>query len=69
LVKKLKHEKFQQKMDLFFRRPSEFSRDYNCSFYSVEQLPESKRTHRFFGLTIIVVGIVAEVSFLFCFLG
>ncbi|KAI6231343.1 hypothetical protein M3Y95_00371600 [Aphelenchoides besseyi] len=44
----------------------EFELNYNCSFYSVEDVPLEKRQHRVFAVIVFSLGIVFELLYLPC---
>ncbi|KAI6180241.1 Serpentine Receptor, class T [Aphelenchoides besseyi] len=50
---------------LFVKGP-EFELNYNCSFYSVEDVPLEKRQHRVFAVIVFSLGVLFELLYLPC---
>ncbi|KAI6238506.1 7TM GPCR, serpentine receptor class t (Srt) family-containing protein [Aphelenchoides fujianensis] len=46
----------------YFFRHEEYLRDYNCSFYSVDEIPIERRRHFGFGVLLLVLGVIYEVA-------
>ncbi|KAH7706570.1 Protein SRT-24 [Aphelenchoides avenae] len=55
-------------MDLLLFDREKYDRLYNCSFYSVDQIPFEERQHGFMGLTLILAFIVFETLYVLCLL-
>ncbi len=53
-------------MELYLFRPSTFRRHYNCSFYSVDDVPLEQRTHPKLGAALIFFSLLFEALYLPC---
>ncbi|KAI6231983.1 hypothetical protein M3Y95_00439000 [Aphelenchoides besseyi] len=53
-------------MDVIFRQSVKFHSWYNCSFYSVDQVPLEKRQHVGYGVGIILMGLFFESLYAPC---
>lgn len=47
----------------FFFEKDRWARQYNCSFYSVEDVPLEKRQHMIYAIIVLILFVVYEVSF------
>ena len=48
-------------MDVYFFKPDEYERLYNCSSYSIDQIPLEKRKHEWLGIFFFTIGTICEV--------
>jgi hypothetical protein len=53
-------------MDLYLFHQKEYQALYNCSFYSVDQIPLEKRQHRLVGFSFLTLGITLEILYIPC---
>uniref|UniRef100_A0A914ICG5 Odorant receptor n=1 Tax=Globodera rostochiensis TaxID=31243 RepID=A0A914ICG5_GLORO len=53
-------------MEVFFFHPEEYDRLYNCSAYSIDQIPLEKRQHILIGVIFLSIGIICEVLYIPC---
>uniref|UniRef100_A0A914I0P2 Uncharacterized protein n=1 Tax=Globodera rostochiensis TaxID=31243 RepID=A0A914I0P2_GLORO len=53
-------------MELLFFNPDEYERLYNCSVYTIDQVPLSKRQHIPLGVIFLSIGIICEVLYVPC---
>nr|CAD2142354.1 unnamed protein product [Meloidogyne enterolobii] len=53
-------------MDLYLFHHDEYERVYNCSIYSVEQIPLEKRQHKILGIFFIILSTIYEILYIPC---
>lgn len=49
-------------MELYFLEPERFQRDYNCSFYDIDDIPLAERRQVFLGVCCLCTWVWATVS-------
>lgn len=64
-AKSLHHFPFFQ-MELYLLRSAEYQRLYNCSSYSVDDVPLPRRTHVALGVSFIMQFVLFEICYLPC---
>ncbi|KAL3076091.1 hypothetical protein niasHT_034155 [Heterodera trifolii] len=53
-------------MEVFFFKPDEYERLYNCSSYNIDQIPLEKRQHFLIGALFLSIGIFSEILYIPC---
>nr|CAD2189581.1 unnamed protein product [Meloidogyne enterolobii] len=53
-------------MDVYFFKPDEYERLYNCSSYSVDQIPLEKRKHEWLGIFFFSMSAIYEILYIPC---
>nr|CAD2178783.1 unnamed protein product [Meloidogyne enterolobii] len=53
-------------MDLYFFHHDEYERLYNCSLYSVDQIPLEKRQHKILGIFLFSLSTICEILYIPC---
>lgn len=48
-------------MEVYFFKPDEYERLYNCSSYNIDQIPLEKRRHEWLGIFFFSLSIIYEV--------
>ncbi|KAI1732426.1 serpentine type 7TM GPCR chemoreceptor srt domain-containing protein [Ditylenchus destructor] len=53
-------------MEMFFFRPDEYERLYNCTTYRVEDVPLEKRQHTYLGIAFLVLFVIFMMLYIPC---
>uniref|UniRef100_A0A915LP17 Battenin n=1 Tax=Meloidogyne javanica TaxID=6303 RepID=A0A915LP17_MELJA len=53
-------------MDVYFFKPDEYERLYNCSSYSIDQIPLEKRKHEWLGIFFFSMSAIYEILYIPC---
>nr|CAD2197420.1 unnamed protein product [Meloidogyne enterolobii] len=53
-------------MEVYFFKPDEYERLYNCSSYDIDQIPLEKRRHEWLGIFFFSLSIIYEILYIPC---
>nr|CAD2192077.1 unnamed protein product [Meloidogyne enterolobii] len=53
-------------MEVYFFKPDEYERLYNCSSYNIDQIPLEKRRHEWLGIFFFSLSIIYEILYIPC---
>ncbi|KAF7627333.1 hypothetical protein Mgra_00009374 [Meloidogyne graminicola] len=53
-------------MEVYFFKPNEYERLYNCSIYNIDQIPLEKRKHEWLGIFFFSLSTIYEILYIPC---